>query len=367
MSGFPWGGSEELWFKTATHALLEGKEVKILIKKWSNDHENINILRSKGAQIFYLGEKNPEQKGFIQKIFTKKLKKRNIPFKDLILDGVDKILVSQGDTFSTFGNTLFQELLKLDKSVYLISEHLSDTGIPSTEIRKIARNSLNRIEKFFFVSNRSLELTKRYLNSSGDNFLLVNNPVNLKDKKIVEYPKNKTLNFGVVARLDCKFKGQDILLEVLSQEKWKKRDWSCNLYGSGVDHQYLDDLISTYGLNDKVVIRGHIKSVKGIWRKNHILVLSSISEGTPLSLIEAQICGRVAIGTDVGGVSEVIHDNINGWIAQAPLKSYLDDAMERAWNERDKWEQMGKVAHDMVMKRYEEDAGEQLFNIIFSR
>ena len=366
MQGFQWGGSEELWLKTAIHALSEGVGVNVLIKKWPSDHVNIKDLRMKGAKIHYFNSTYRAKKGIVKKYFSKKSKDKDTVFGDLNMDNVDKILVSQGNTFSAFSNTLFHDLLELNKSIYLISEHLSDDGIPNANVRRIARKALNNIEKFFFVSNRSLELTKRYLNTNGDNFQLVNNPVNLINKVAIEYPKNKIPSLGVVARLDCKFKGQDILMEVLSQKKWKLRDWECNLYGVGPDFEYLNDLITTYGLNKKVFIRGHYKSVKDIWSSNHILILPSISEGTPLSLVEAHISGRVAVGTDVGGISEIINDNINGWIAKAPLKSYLDDAMDKAWNAREKWEEMGQVAHNQIMKRYRKDAGEELYNIIFN-
>ncbi|KAB1067018.1 glycosyltransferase family 4 protein [Tamlana haliotis] len=365
MQGCPWGGSEELWFKTAIHSLSEGTCVDILIKKWPNDHVNITKLRLKGAKIHYFNDNQPKKKGIVKRLISKSSNTNDTGFGNINLSEIDKVLVSQGDTFSAFGNVLFQNLLKTNKPIYLISEHLSDTGIPNDNMRKIARNSLNRIEKFFFVSNRSLELTKRYLNSNGDNFLLVNNPVNLNNKVVVEYPKKKTPSFGVVARLDCKFKGQDVLIEVLSQEKWKLREWECNLYGDGPDYEYLNSLITAYGLNNKIFIRGHYKSVKEIWDLNHVLILPSISEGTPLSLVEAQISGRVSVGTDVGGIAEVIEDGINGWIAQAPLKHYLDDAMEKAWHAMDKWEEMGQVAHNMIMKRYHKDAGEELYNIIY--
>ena len=43
----------------------------------------------------------------------------------------------------------------------------------------------------------------------------------------------------------------------------------------------------------------------------------------------------------------------------------LDDAMEKAWNARDKWKEMGQVAHNRIMRRYSKDAGAELYNIIF--
>lgn len=364
MGGFPWGGSEELWYNTAVYALNKDVSVSVFIKKWDEDHARIQHLRSLGAKINYLDShhKQPKKK-FFKRLSTTPPTVFNT-IKALGLKSTDTILISQGDTFSAFGSSLFVNLLTLDVPVSLISQHLHDVGNPNEGLRKKASQIVSKIKHFCFVSQRSLELTKRYLNTDGGNFYLVNNPVNLDKKNIVEYPDLSIPSFAVVGRLDCRFKGQDILIEVLNQDKWKARHWTCNLYGKGSDENYLKDLIAHYGLQDKVILKGHVDSVEDLWSANHLLVLPSISEGTPLSLVEANICGRAAVVTNVGGNTEVVDENENGWIAEAPLKTYLDQAMEKAWDNKEKWKEMGVIAHERAMKRYKVNAGKELFDLI---
>lgn len=364
MGGFPWGGSEELWYNTAVHALKKDVLVSVFVKKWDVDHDRIQHLRSLGVKINYLDSHPKQTKKKILKLFTTTPLTVFDTIKAIGLKRTDTILISQGDTFSVFGSTLLLDLLTLDVPISLISQHLSDVGLPNEHLRKKASQMVSRIKHFCFVSQRSLDLTKRYLNTDGTNFYLVNNPVNLDKKKIVEYPDKSIPSFAVVGRLDCRFKGQDILIEVLSQDKWKVRHWTCNLYGKGSDENYLKDLIAHYGLQDKVILKGHVDSVEDIWSANHLLVLPSISEGTPLSLVEANICGRTAVVTNVGGNTEVVDENENGWIAEAPLKIYLDKALEKAWDNKEKWKEMGVIAHERAMKRYKANAGKELFDLI---
>jgi glycosyltransferase involved in cell wall biosynthesis len=73
-------------------------------------------------------------------------------------------------------------------------------------------------------------------------------------------------------------------------------------------------------------------------------------EGLPLAIVEAMLCGRFCIVTDIAGNTELIEDNINGFVATAPKAECLDEAMERAWQTRESWREIGKEAYVSVRK-----------------
>ena len=54
---------------------------------------------------------------------------------------------------------------------------------------------------------------------------------------------------------------------------------------------------------------GYQSDVRAIWAREQLLVMSSRDEGTPLALVEAMLCGRSAIVSDVGGNQE--------WVTEA--------------------------------------------------
>lgn len=77
---------------------------------------------------------------------------------------------------------------------------------------------------------------------------------------------------------------------------------------------------------------------------HHGLVLPSRCEGLPLVLVEAMLSGRVAIVTNVAGNTEVLTDDVTGFVAAAPTEDALDEAMERAWRRRGEWRAIGSTA-----------------------
>jgi len=50
------------------------------------------------------------------------------------------------------------------------------------------------------------------------------------------------------------------------------------------------------------------------------------------------------------GIKELVEDNVNGFLAKAPTVELIDEAMERAWQRKDEWEEMGKLATEKARK-----------------
>ncbi|WP_432075692.1 GT4 family glycosyltransferase PelF [Streptomyces wuyuanensis] len=70
----------------------------------------------------------------------------------------------------------------------------------------------------------------------------------------------------------------------------------------------LEKLAAELGVADGVFWEGRVGDVARAYAAGHVVVLSSISEGFPFSIIEAMSCGRATVSTDVGGVREAVGD-----------------------------------------------------------
>ncbi|WP_228449912.1 GT4 family glycosyltransferase PelF [Streptomyces alkaliterrae] len=73
-------------------------------------------------------------------------------------------------------------------------------------------------------------------------------------------------------------------------------------------HDRLAKLTASLGVADRVSFEGRISQVSRAYAAGSVVLLSSISEAFPFSLIEAMSCGRATVSTDVGGVREAAGD-----------------------------------------------------------
>ena len=78
-------------------------------------------------------------------------------------------------------------------------------------------------------------------------------------------------------------------------------------------------------------------------------------EGMPLAMVEALLCGRPVIATDVAGHSEIVEEGVTGFLAAAPTVPALRDALERAWASCDAFQEIGQTAARHIRKAFPSD------------
>jgi L-malate glycosyltransferase len=376
MSSCNWGGSEELWYSTALFAIEQGNTVIVSSAFEKEIHPKLLDLQSKGAilQLLYPEKKASIITKFFQKITRICYNYSNTPHHYfLYLQAIKKynpstILVSQGGTYDVLYKPGFVWALPELKIPYYLLSHFNNEqyNYPYFDLQRI-REIVLHAQKSFFISHRNLEVAKRQLAMTEfTNYEVIKNPCKIKDCKSLEMPSFETVCFANIARLHCNTKGQDILLDVLSQKKWKDRNWVLNIYGTGEDAQYLQELVAFYNLENKVFFKGFVDDISNVWSNNHMLVLPSIGEGMPLTIVEAMMCGRPCLVTDVGDNIQLVIDNETGFVAPAPTVKVFDDALERAWQNQNTWQQLGQNAFEKVQLFVEPNAEKILLDKIIT-
>jgi glycosyltransferase involved in cell wall biosynthesis len=151
------------------------------------------------------------------------------------------------------------------------------------------------------------------------------------------------VRLAFVGRLEPSAKGQDIMIDVLSRDKWRNRDLQVRFYGSGNFENNLRKL-SKRLRPGQIEFKGFVQKVQDIWADNHGLILLSRLEGLPLAIVEAMLCSRMVIVTDVAGNAEYVVPGVNGFVAPAATADFVDHTLEEAWQNREKWQAMGMAA-----------------------
>ena len=137
-----------------------------------------------------------------------------------------------------------------------------------------------------------------------------------------------------------------------------------NIYGDGPDRAYLERLCGFYGIQDKVTFHGRVSDIRALWAQNQLLLMPSLIEGMPLAIVEAMLCARPCVVTDIGGHTEWISEGQEGFVAEATSVNSLGKAMERAWQAKARWEAMGQAAHERARKQYDPQPGKTLWDLI---
>lgn len=100
-------------------------------------------------------------------------------------------------------------------------------------------------------------------------------------------------------------KDQETLLRAFALAKAKTRDLQLWIVGGGTLRVKLESLAREIGLNGSVTFFGEQADASPFFLAADLFVLSSITEGLPLSLLEALGAGVPAVVTNVGGMGEV--------------------------------------------------------------
>lgn len=369
MTGSPWGGSELLWTMAASEAITQEHQVYCSTYDWSLTVPQIQQLTHKNAQVF-ARPRFPSQS--IHTKITKKIRKLVLPnsqlkshFQAIFDQSPDVICISQGASYDiAFIPDLCDLLLKHSIPYIFVCQFNSDLSPLDDDSRDRLLKAFQGASKILFVSKQNYQLAEHHLATKIANSAIIQNPVNIQDISPVPFPQSDIISFASVARLEVSCKGQDTLFRVLSQPQWHKRNWRLNLYGTGIDRAYLERLAEHYEISNRIHFAGHVNDIRTLWKENHILLMPSRAEGCPLSLVEALLCGRPAVVSNVGDNTECIAETETGFISDSFTFITFSAAMEKAWNAKESWQAMGMKAHHSMALKLDKYPGKSLLKII---
>lgn len=358
MGGMPWGGSEVLWSQVAHRMLAAGHEVTINYKWWPEESPKLQALRDAGAtvwtrdnpadapakprfRLFSRENTTPQGEGhFIERWVT-----RERP--NFVLVTVDYHLSNVRPA---------PNLIRL-KVPYAINLQSASTGYTPEWCLDPFRTAYDNAQMVYCVSQENLDRVETNLAMPLKRTKIIDNPFAVRTDEELGWPSTDDgFRLACVGRIHFQSKGQDVLLNVLKQPKWKERNLKVSLYGETQGNgKHVDDLIAVHGLQDQVQVMGYSKDITSVWANHHGLVLPSRYEGAALAVVEALVCGRICITTDVGRNRELIDEGETGFVASAPTERMLDRALEAAWQKRHQWRGMGQLAGKRIRQRYGAD------------
>ena len=95
------------------------------------------------------------------------------------------------------------------------------------------------------------------------------------------------------------------------------------LVGDGPEYTRIANLVDGLGLTKEVLFLGKQENLQELYSISDLLLLLSEKESFGLVALEAMACGVPCIGTDVGGIPEVIKDGVTGYICEVGILNRL--------------------------------------------
>ncbi len=121
----------------------------------------------------------------------------------------------------------------------------------------------------------------------------------------------------------------------------------------GEDKKYFEEFKST-NPQLPITVTGHVphKDLPAYYSLMDVFIHPSLRDGMPNAVLEAMACGKTVIATPVGGVLDIIEDEVNGFFVKVNDAQNLAEKMAEALNQPEKREAVGRSAREAVLNQY---------------
>lgn len=224
-------------------------------------------------------------------------------------------------------NTIYyyQFVKELKKNITTIDLiHAAPTEDDDYQFLLDSANSFNK--RIVISETLKKELTQAYLMASLDkraldNLVVIGNGINIDagNRELYRRKKKNSMSMGFVGRWSSE-KRPKLFIEIAKRVKTQLCDVEILMAGSGMNPHYQEIV------NAEINFLGELSSkseLNDLYQNLSMLLITSLSEGFPLVLMESMIHGVIPICVNVGSISEHISDMENGILIQEDKEDQL--------------------------------------------
>ena len=140
---------------------------------------------------------------------------------------------------------------------------------------------------------------------------------------------------GTLSRIDYA-KGIDLLVKTVFEFEKRGIDAEFHVLGGtpkGFEKYHQEILEFTQKSNwvsNRIFFHGEVPNPDAYLRKFDVYLCTSRREGFPLALLEAALCQKLIVSTNVCGCNEIVEDGVTGFLAENLSPESIADALVRA-------------------------------------
>ena len=309
-----YGGIESATINTANSLC---NKYDITITSVYNLKNNISSTINKKIQIKYLIDLEPNKEKFMEALKNKKLfcvikeglksikilyLKKSKMIKEIINDDSDIIISTRME---------FSKLLSRygsNKSLKIACEHQHHNN-NNKYINTIKYEYIN-IDVLVALTNSLASDYKKFIKKSSTKVVVIPNMLNNDKVSISKLNNNKIISVGRLHPGKCIKEAIDVFIDC-------NTNYQFEIVGDGEQYNELNCYIKEQKQEKKIKLVGRKNSnqINELLFKSDIFIMTSISEGLPMVLLEAMRCGVPAIAYETdSGVTDIIDDGVNGFV-----------------------------------------------------
>jgi glycosyltransferase involved in cell wall biosynthesis len=208
------------------------------------------------------------------------------------------------------------------KTKVIFTEHGRFYPDSSTWKRKLINPILNVLtDQVTAISKATKQALTEFENIPGKSIEVVYNgiaPLQIDNIKVQEIraelaiANNHTI-LGTIARFDP-IKNHTMMLKSFSKVLKQQPNTTLIIVGDGEERANIESCIASLNIADKVILTGYKPEPENYLALMDVYLLSSLSEGTSMTLLEAMSLSKPCVVTDAGGNPEVIINGENGFV-----------------------------------------------------
>lgn len=167
-----------------------------------------------------------------------------------------------------------------------------------------------RFKKIIFVTPTLLESAK-VLKNIQDKIIVISNIIDINDVyiKSKEEVISNRYDLAFIGRLE-EVKNPLRFIEIVKKAKGSKNDITTVMVGGGSMKQKCEKLIREYGLEKNIEMKGFVDNPLVYLQNSNIYVMTSKSEGLPLSVLEALSLGKPVLITELDEIIKAIGKDV---------------------------------------------------------
>jgi glycosyltransferase involved in cell wall biosynthesis len=314
-----------------------------------------NGLSEEGVQVFFC---TTRQTGLLQSALNK-----NVPIINLnrkkSYNGLFRlrqyILSNKINIVHAHGNStaLFCIVALLMSNVKII--HHDHNSLLNQRNVYLQRLMLTRVAAWITVSEKIFCWV--YETVKYKEVILMINPI-----RLVRFSKGLTINavkrIIMIANYRVE-KDYENLIKAISILKGSQIEFVVNCFGFHSDGDYykkIEALIAFYGIGHLIKLNPSSSNIHELLNQSDIGILTSASEGLPISLLEYMASSLPIIVTDVGECGRIVRESNCGLVVPSEDAILLSKAIDTVLRDKENWAEWGKNGRSYVIQNHSFDS-----------